>query len=108
MSKGGRRKTTWRSSWNSGETKLVRIPVALEPIVMDYAKSVDNNMVNIPQRAGDASFILEAIEAYIKYRRTIRHPNQHSKDVDVNARTWDELRKFRQLLKDNPSALGLE
>ncbi|MBD2202746.1 hypothetical protein H6G33_17865 [Calothrix sp. FACHB-1219] len=110
MSKGGRRKTSWSSGWNSGKTKLVRIPIALEFKVMEYAKSIDapnDKLVDVPQRAGDASLILEVIEKYIEYKRTKHHPNQHSKELDINTRAWDELRKFRQLVKDKPDVLGL-
>jgi hypothetical protein len=101
--------TTWGASWRSGTTKVVRIPIALEQEVMDYARKIDNfGTVNISQREGDIFLILEVIEKYIEYKRTNYHSNQHSRELDINTRAWDELRKFQKLLQDNPSALGLE
>ncbi|HEY9800623.1 MAG TPA: hypothetical protein V6D25_09705 [Leptolyngbyaceae cyanobacterium] len=40
--KGGKTSTTWSgSSWIHGETKAVRIPVALEAEIMAYARARD-------------------------------------------------------------------
>ncbi|MBD2354755.1 hypothetical protein H6G41_08950 [Tolypothrix sp. FACHB-123] len=105
-----RNQTTWESgsTWNHGETTTIRVPIALVPEVKRYARAIDSDFRSVSQRVGDASLVLQAIEAYIQYKRTKHHPNQHSRELDINTRAWDELRKFRQLLKDNPSALGLE
>jgi hypothetical protein len=100
--------TTWGASWNSGATKVVRVPVALENQIMAYARAVDNNeYADISQREGDIFLILEVIERYIEYKRGKHHPNQHSRELDINTRAWDELRKFQKLLQENPGALGL-
>jgi hypothetical protein len=100
--------TTWGASWNSGATKVVRVPVALENQIMAYARAVDNNeYADISQRAGDIFLVLEVIEKYIEYKRTRYHSNQHSRELDINTRAWDELRKFQKLLQENPEALGL-
>ena len=108
----GRNKTTWDSgsSWRHGKTKVVRIPIALEPQVMNYAREIDKSdpsVNHIPQRAGDILLVLGVIERFIEYKRTRYHSNQHSRELDVSTRAWDELRKLQKLLLENPSALGL-
>lgn len=39
--KGGRRSTTWSSTWNHGETKTIRVPIALSQAILDLARAVD-------------------------------------------------------------------
>ncbi|OUL28789.1 hypothetical protein [Nostoc sp. 106C] len=105
-----RTSTTWDSGsrWQHGETKTIRVPIALEIPVMDYARAIDShNGGDISQRAGDIFLILQVIEKYIDYKRTNYHPNQNSRELDINTRAWDELRKFKKLLQENPEALGL-
>jgi len=45
MPRGGRRSTTWASSWQSGKTKLVRVPVALAEEILSYALLLDRGEV---------------------------------------------------------------
>ncbi|BAY22852.1 hypothetical protein NIES2100_26160 [Calothrix sp. NIES-2100] len=105
-----RNSTTWESgsSWRHGKTKTIRVPIALENPVMGYARKLDgfhNISVDISRRAGDIFLILEAIAKYIEYKRTNYHPNQNSRQLDINTRAWDELRKFQKLLQENPQLL---
>jgi len=43
--------------------------------------------------------ILQAIDKYIERKQESYHPNQHSKELDINTRAWDELRKFRAMVE---------
>ncbi len=104
--KGGRRSSTWgntSSKWNSRDTKAIRVPAALVPEILDYAVWLDqHSKSSLAQDAkGDFScnFILQAIDKYIEWKRQSYHPNQHSRELDINTRAWDELRKFRGVVE---------
>jgi acyl-CoA hydrolase len=81
---------------------------------MDYARELDQGIdrrmnISIAVTQGNRQkIVLEAIAAYIAFRREKRHPNQHSKELDTQARTWDELRKFEAIVKTTPQQLRLE
>jgi hypothetical protein len=97
--KGGRTGTTWEagSTWRSGKTKMIRIPIALAPKILEYAKALDR-CIFLPPGNGDILnklIVLQAIDEYIEWKRQNYHPNQNSKALDINTRAWDELRKFR-------------
>lgn len=99
--------TTWTSgsTWQNGATKTIRIPIALANQIMDYARELDNN--NAVTRGIVAEDILEVIERYIEFRQQHYRPNQHSGKPEISSRTWDELRKFQKLVRENPEALNL-
>ena len=42
MPRGGRRSTTWGSSWNLGKTKLIRVPIALADTIISIARQIDS------------------------------------------------------------------
>jgi hypothetical protein len=106
VGKGGRRSTTWTGgSWQHGDTKTIRVPIALEAKIMAYARKLDG--ANAVSHGNEADIILNAIANYTKLRKTSRHNNQHSKELDTTARTWDELRKFAKLVEEQPELLGL-
>lgn len=102
-----RNSTTWTSSWQSGKTKIIRIPEALEHEIMAYARARDVGKCLLQGNCRDE--ILIAIKKYTELRSADRHPNQHSqgKDLDTNARTWDELRRFVKMVETAPEKLGL-
>lgn len=102
----------WQSSWNSGKTTLIRVPIALKDDILAYARAVDSKLINdktlnIPLLPGDflQEFTLGLIERYIEYKRSIYHPNQNSRELDISTRPWDELRKFQKLLRESPEKL---
>lgn len=102
--KGGKTAGTWESSskWQHGETKTIRVPAALIPEILDYARWLDRNRSSLAQETkGDFScnLILQAIDKYIDWRRDHKHPSQYSRKVNINVRTWDELRKFRAMVE---------
>lgn len=107
MNKGGHTSGTWGSgsSWRSGTTKTIRVPVALEAQIMEYARAVDSGIGVSHVNTGD--LILKVIDRYIEYKRQNYHPNQNSKKLDTSTRAWDELRKFQKLVQENPQALGI-
>ncbi|MBD2503412.1 hypothetical protein [Anabaena azotica] len=108
MGKGGITSTTWTSgsTWEHGDTTTIRVPVALKADVMAYARAKDKGEALL--HGNSKEIILGAIAAYTELRKRDRHPNQHNKELDTNARTWDELRKFAKLLAEQPHLLGLE
>ncbi|MDF5707281.1 MAG: hypothetical protein PUP90_06255 [Nostoc sp. S4] len=92
--------TTWTAStWRSGETKTIRVPIGLEEKIMAYARALDRE--NAMSHGIASEEILSAIAQYISMRRENLHPNQHSKGkgLDTKTRTWDELRRFESWVK---------
>ncbi|MBE9054176.1 hypothetical protein IQ243_28050 [Nostocales cyanobacterium LEGE 11386] len=104
--RGGRTATTWTGgSWNHGETKTIRVPAALADEIMVYAKALDS--CKAVSHGNSRDIILQAIAAYIEFKKASRHPNQYGKELDTNTRAWDELRKFQKLVQERPEILGL-
>ncbi|UKO96409.1 hypothetical protein [Nostoc sp. UHCC 0870] len=70
-----------------------------EAEVMAYARALDSGKALLHGNA--AEVILNAIANYIELRKASRHNNQHNqtKELDITARTWDEMRKFAKLIK---------
>jgi hypothetical protein len=68
------------------------VPQALAPKILDYARALDSGEIQNP--------VLQAIDEYIDWRRDRQHPNQYSTKLNMNARTWDELRKFRAMVEE--------
>lgn len=94
MAKGGQTATSWQSSWRSGATTTVRVPIALVPQILKYARELDTGVSQ-----GNEEIVLNAIDQYIEWKRKNYHPNQNSRELDINTRAWDELRKFRRLVE---------
>jgi hypothetical protein len=108
MNKGGKTSTTWASgsSWRAGETKVIRVPVALADEIMAYARALDSREAMLHGNSGDATLV--AIALYIGWRRGNRHTNQHQKELDTSTRAWDELRKFWGMVQREPEKLGFK
>lgn len=97
MLNGGINNTSWQPAWNHGKTQTIRVPIALAPKILDYARALDTHVL-LPDNVGDIVnqlLILQAIDNYIEWKRENYHPNQNSRELDINTRSWDELRKFR-------------
>ncbi|WGV25934.1 hypothetical protein [Halotia branconii] len=105
MSKGGHTTGTWTggSTWNHGKTQTIRVPITLAAQIMDYARAIDDGIEL--SHVNTADLILDAIDCYIKFRQRNFRPNQHSKKPDMTSRAWDELRKFRKLLQEQPELI---
>ena len=101
----GRTRTTWKSlsTWHSGKTTSIRVPISLKNQILDYARAVDV----VPCWQGDflQQLTLKAIDRYIEFKRQNYHPNQNSRELDISTRAWDELRKFQKLLLKSPELL---
>jgi hypothetical protein len=108
MSKGGHTAGTWASgsTWQSGPTKTIRVPIALEAEIMEYARAIDSGIG--VSHVNTAEVILKAIESYIEFRQLHHHPNQHSSKPEISSRAWDELRRFQKLVQQNPIALNVD
>ncbi|MEH2288308.1 hypothetical protein [Nostoc sp.] len=105
----GRNRTTWKSgsTWHSGKTTLIRVPIVLKKETLDYARAVDSKLIfdeseKIPVLIGD---FLQVIDRYIAWRSKNYRSTELSMKPDITARTWDELRKLRQLLQESPELL---
>ena len=112
MSKKGGPGIPWQPRWNSGKTTLIRVPIALKDDILAYARAVDSKLTG--QRASYHAlttwgflqeFTLELIQRYIEFKRDNYHPNQNSRQLDINTRAWDELRKFQKLLRESLALL---
>jgi hypothetical protein len=66
--KGGRTNTTWKagSTWRSGKTKMIRVPITLAEKILEYARALDSGEVENP--------VLQAIDEYIEWKRQNYHP----------------------------------
>jgi hypothetical protein len=106
MSKGGRTSTTWGNGWKHGKTTVIRVPEILADDIIDYARQLDEGENNCLV-TGNVAEILSSIDRYIKIRKKSYRPNQYSKKPDLTSRAWDELRKFQNMIIENPKALGL-
>lgn len=110
MSKGGTTSTTWQagSTWHSGKTKVIRVPEAIADKVMAYARFIDADIAVLHGNRDDSQdIILGAIAKYIAFKKRNYHANQHSKSLDISTRPWDELRRFRGMVQNQPEKLGL-
>ncbi|MBH8561634.1 hypothetical protein I8748_05480 [Nostoc sp. CENA67] len=111
MNRGGVTSTTWDSgsSWQSGKTKVIRVPEAIADEVMRCARLIDAGNAVLHGNTDDKiEIVLSAIAAYIEIRSCSRHANQHTtKKLDISARTWDEMRKFTAMVRHEPNKLGL-
>ena len=47
MTRGGRRSTTWDSTWNLGKTKTIRIPIAISQELIQIARRIDEGNLDL-------------------------------------------------------------
>ncbi|MEH2128311.1 hypothetical protein [Nostoc sp.] len=104
-----RNNTTWESgsTWSGGETTTIRVPVALKDDILTYARAVDSKLITnesekIPVLIGD---FLQIIDRYIAWRTKNYRSTQLFAKPDITSRTWDELRKLQELLRQSPELL---
>jgi hypothetical protein len=100
MKTNGINSTTWTPAWNHGKTQVIRVPIALTPKILEYARKLDSGKIENP--------VLQAIDEYVEWRRSRQHPNQYSTKLNMNARTWDELRKFRVMVEEGDMGTNFE
>ena len=106
VGKGGRRGTTWQTQWNHGNTKHIRVPIALEPQIIEFARALDSGQVLLDREVLQKEILL-LIDGFVEQRITQFHPNQHSHTGSVTSRRWDELRRFRDAVAVLHAADGL-
>jgi|GEM_PF-4728774 len=102
--KGGRTGTTWEPGWHCGKTTPIRVPIALKDDILAYARAVDSKLISNSQPIplpGDflQAFTIRVIDRYIAWRCQNYRSTQNSYQPDTSARTWDEMRKFRQMVE---------
>lgn len=106
-----RNSTTWEagSIWRTGKTKVIRVPEAIADKVMRCARDLDRGNAVLHGNTADdkQEVILSAIAKYILFKRKNYHANQHSKTLDISTRSWDELRRFRGMVQNEPKELGI-
>ncbi|MEH2316172.1 hypothetical protein [Nostoc sp.] len=108
MLRPGQNSTSFRPAWNHGKTQSIRVPVALAKPVLDYARRVDATLTeNTPETIPELlpGDFLQIIDHYIAWRTKNYRSTQLFLKPDITARTWDELRKLRQLLQECPDLL---
>ncbi len=106
VGKGGRRKTSWDENWNHGKTKVIRVPESLADHIVEYARSLDSGLgsSHIDQEQLQKALLL-AIDTFVQQRLEKFHPNQYACTGSTNTRRWDELRKLRILIAQEPSKI---
>ena len=103
--KGGRRSTTWKNNWKHGKTKPIRVPSVLANQIMEYAVALDSgNAHHVSQEELQKTFLL-AIDTFVQQRLEKFHPNQYACTGSTNTRRWDELRKFRNSIAQEPNKI---
>ncbi|BAY89652.1 MULTISPECIES: hypothetical protein [unclassified Tolypothrix] len=88
---GGRTSSSWPtgSSWRSGETKTIRVPIVLEQPIMDYARTVDLGVDPVEQ----------LITEFLKIkRRQYSRPINHESEMTAGVR-WEIFNEFRRFLE---------
>lgn len=97
MTKGGKRSTSFKPTWNLGKTKLVRIPVVILDEIVIHAKCLDNG------KDYEREIILAAINKYIESQLSQSGGNQHKKKGEVvnveSSRDWKHLLKFKKFIQ---------
>jgi hypothetical protein len=58
---------------------------------LEYARALDSGEVE--------NSVLQAIDKYIEWKQQNYHPNQNSRELNLNTRAWDELRKFKAMVE---------
>jgi hypothetical protein len=107
MKRNGINATTWQPAWHHGTTKTIRVPIALADQILEYAKWLDTHEKSSDAKTGKV-VVLQAIDKYIKWKRSNYRPNQHSKKIDTSTRAWDELRKFRSMVEKGDIGTNFE
>lgn len=102
MNKGGHTKTTWASGskWRSSATQTIRVPVVLSNEIMEFAKKLDAGIA--VSHGNRTEIVLAAIEEYICWRQQNYRSTLSAKLPNIESRTWDELRKFREWVGNQP------
>jgi len=108
MLRPGQNSTSFPPAWNHGKTKTIRVPIALEDQILDYARAVDATLTeNTPETISELlqGDFLRIIDRYIAWRTKNYRSTQLFAKPDITARTWDELRKLQKLLRQSPELL---
>ncbi|MEH2377320.1 MAG: hypothetical protein V7K27_00180 [Nostoc sp.] len=104
----GKNNTSWQPAWNNGKTRTIRVPIALAEQILDYARTVDATLAeNTPETIPELlqGDFLQIIDRYIAWRTNNYRSTQLFLKPDITARTWDELRKLQDLLRQSPELL---
>lgn len=93
--KGGIRSTSFKPTWNTGKTKLVRLPELSADEHVNNARTDDNG--------GNykVDIILEAINKFIESQRGRAGGNQHKPAGELNLGSvhWRKLNEFRKWIE---------
>ena len=100
----GQNSTSWQSTWNHGKTQTIRVPIALASQILSYAKALDQGLIYLDE-AQCQQTILKAIDQFVEMRLSNFHPNQYACIPSTNTRRWDELRRLRNLIAQEPSKI---
>ncbi|MBN4004756.1 hypothetical protein [Nostoc sp. LPT] len=87
MSKKGGPGIPWQPRWNSGKTKTIRVPIALVPQVLEYARALDG--------ANDPLKYL--VNKFLKIKRRQYSRAIHNDEMTSGNR-WKIFNEFRRWL----------
>lgn len=87
MSRGGHTSTTWASGWHSGKTTLIRVPIALVPQVLEYARALDEGNDQIEY----------VVNKFLKIKRRQYSRTIHNDEMTSGDR-WKVFNEFRRWL----------
>lgn len=88
MSRGGHTSTTWQASWHSGKTTLIRVPIALVPQVLEYARALDEGNDQIEY----------VVNKFLKVKRRQYSRTIHHNDEMTSGDRWKIFNEFRRWL----------
>lgn len=100
MGRGGRRSTTFNSTWKHGKTRTIRVAIVLAERVLNYAHLIDNN------EDYERQIILTALNRYIESQQSSPGGNQHRRKGEPlnikKLRDWTHFVKFmKEIEKEN-------
>lgn len=84
--KGGRRTTTWKPTWKSGATMVIRVPLALAPDLLRIARHLDSG--------GDVEYIAAPVPLVINHEKNT--PKKEGQPRKAKAKRLTKLQRRLQ------------
>lgn len=100
--------------WRLGETKTIRVPIALEQQLLEIAVCLDQGKaIALLQDNNDLSqdnkqkILLKAIRAFMAIKQQAYGSNnaQKRKPFSTDSRSWDYFKEFAELAENAPGEL---
>ncbi len=100
--------------WHLGQTKVIRVPIALEKQLLEIAHCLDQGKSIVMSQdnndllqANEQKILLRAIGAFIAIKQQAYGSNnaQKRKPFSTDSRSWDYFKEFADLAENSPEAL---